>query len=84
MVAMPCAEVVEVGGVLDIFHAANERLAQAGASDQGYAVEVVSPVTAGAAAPPSRHVVASRKGGATSTRREDHVGGYERTPHRCQ
>ena len=44
MLAMPCAEVVEVGGVLDIFYAVNERLAEAGASDQGYAVEVVSPV----------------------------------------
>jgi transcriptional regulator GlxA family with amidase domain len=45
MIVMPCAEVVEVGGVLDIFYAVNERLAQAGTSDQGYAVEVVSPVT---------------------------------------
>jgi transcriptional regulator GlxA family with amidase domain len=44
MVAMPCAEVVEVAGVLDIFYAVNERLDRAGASDQGYAVEVVSPV----------------------------------------
>jgi transcriptional regulator GlxA family with amidase domain len=41
---MPCAEVVEVGGVLDIFYAVNERLARAGTPDQGYAVEVVSPV----------------------------------------
>ena len=45
MVAMPCAEVVEVAGVLDIFYAVNERLDRAGAADQGYAVEVVSPVT---------------------------------------
>ncbi|MGH7415409.1 MAG: GlxA family transcriptional regulator [Candidatus Rokuibacteriota bacterium] len=44
MVAMPCAEVVEVGGVLDIFHAVNERLDRTGASDRGYGVEVVSPV----------------------------------------
>jgi transcriptional regulator GlxA family with amidase domain len=44
MVAMPCQEVVEVGGVLDIFYAVNERLERAGASDQSYAVEVVSPV----------------------------------------
>jgi transcriptional regulator GlxA family with amidase domain len=43
MVAMPCAEVVEVGGVLDIFSIVNERLDQAGAADQGYAVDVVSP-----------------------------------------
>jgi hypothetical protein len=44
MLAMPCAEVVEVGGVLDIFYAVKERLAEAGTSEQGYAVEVVSPV----------------------------------------
>jgi transcriptional regulator GlxA family with amidase domain len=44
MVAMPCAEVVEVGGVLDIFYAVNERLGREGASEPGYAVEVVSPV----------------------------------------
>jgi transcriptional regulator GlxA family with amidase domain len=44
MVAMPCAEVVEIGGVLDIFYAVNERLAQAGTPHHGYAVEVVSPV----------------------------------------
>jgi transcriptional regulator GlxA family with amidase domain len=44
MVVMPCAEIVEVGGVLDVFYAVNERLAAAGTSDQGYAVEVVSPV----------------------------------------
>jgi transcriptional regulator GlxA family with amidase domain len=44
MVAMPCAEVVEIGGVLDIFYAVNERLVAAGTPDQGYAVEVVSPV----------------------------------------
>jgi transcriptional regulator GlxA family with amidase domain len=44
MVAMPCAEVVEIGGVLDIFYAVNERLVAAGTPDPGYAVEVVSPV----------------------------------------
>ena len=44
MLAMPCTEVVEVGGVLDIFYAVKERLAEAGTSEQGYAVEVVSPV----------------------------------------
>src|SRR5262249_60404446 len=43
MLAMPCAEVVEIGGVLDIFYTVNERLAQAGTPDRGYAVEVVSP-----------------------------------------
>src|SRR5262245_19923718 len=44
MVAMPCAEVVEIGGVLDIFYAVHERLAHADTPDHGYAVEVVSPV----------------------------------------
>jgi transcriptional regulator GlxA family with amidase domain len=44
MLVMPCSEVVEVGGVLDIFHAVSERGGQAGAPDAGYAVEVVSPV----------------------------------------
>jgi transcriptional regulator GlxA family with amidase domain len=44
MVAMPCAEVMEIGGTLDVFYAANVVLAEAGSSDQGYAVEVVSPV----------------------------------------
>jgi transcriptional regulator GlxA family with amidase domain len=45
LVAMPCSEVVEVGGALDIFHAANQALARARAADPGYDVEVVSPVT---------------------------------------
>jgi transcriptional regulator GlxA family with amidase domain len=40
LVAMPCREVVEIGGALDIFHAANVRLPP----DRRYAVEVVSPV----------------------------------------
>ncbi len=40
MVAMPCREVVEIGGALDVFYAANVRLPR----DRGYAVEVVSPV----------------------------------------
>jgi transcriptional regulator GlxA family with amidase domain len=40
LVAMPCQEIVEVGGALDIFYAANVRLP----ADRGYAVEVVSPV----------------------------------------
>jgi transcriptional regulator GlxA family with amidase domain len=44
MVAMPCAEVVEIGGALDVFFAANRILARNGAADRGYAVEVVSPV----------------------------------------
>src|SRR5215469_7780017 len=44
MVAMPCAEVMEIGGTLDVFYAANVLLAEAGSSDPGYATEVVSPV----------------------------------------
>ena len=44
MVAMQCAEVMEIGGTLDVFYAANVLLAEAGSSDPGYAVEVVSPV----------------------------------------
>ena len=59
MVAMPCAEVVEIGGVLDIFYVVNERLAQAGAADQGYAVEVVSPVPT-VCAWPGLHLAADR------------------------
>lgn len=45
MIAMPCAEVVEVDGALDIFYAATLVLREAGACDVGYDVEVVSPVT---------------------------------------
>ncbi len=41
MVAMPCREIVEIGGALDIFYAANVRLP----GDHGYVVDVVSPVT---------------------------------------
>jgi transcriptional regulator GlxA family with amidase domain len=44
MIAMPCAEVMEIGGTLDVFYAANILLAEAGSSDPGYALEVVSPV----------------------------------------
>jgi transcriptional regulator GlxA family with amidase domain len=45
LVAMPCSEVVEVDGALDILYAANLALEGAGASDVGYDVQVVSPVT---------------------------------------
>jgi transcriptional regulator GlxA family with amidase domain len=45
MVAMPCTEVVEVDGALDVFYCANLILSRRGGADQGYAVEVVSPVT---------------------------------------
>ena len=41
MVAMPCREIVEIGGALDIFYAANVRLP----GDQSYVVDVVSPET---------------------------------------
>jgi transcriptional regulator GlxA family with amidase domain len=44
VIAMPCTEVVDVAGILDIFYAVNERTGRTGASDAGYAVEVVSPV----------------------------------------
>ena len=44
VVAMPCNEVVEVGGILDIFYAVNEQASRTGAADAGYAAEVVSPV----------------------------------------
>ena len=45
VVAMPCNEVVEVGGILDIFYAVNDQAGRSGASDDvAYAVEVVSPV----------------------------------------
>ena len=43
MIAMPCAEVMEIGGTLDVFYAANLLLAEARSSDPGYAIEVVSP-----------------------------------------
>jgi transcriptional regulator GlxA family with amidase domain len=45
MVAMPCAEVVEVDGALDIFYAANLVLEREDATDVGYDVQVVSPVS---------------------------------------
>jgi hypothetical protein len=52
MVAMPCREVVEISGALDIFYAANVRLPR----DQGYAVEVVSPGLAAAPSPAAPHL----------------------------
>ena len=45
LVALPCDEVVEIDGALDIFYAANLLLGQQGSSDDGYDVEVVSPAT---------------------------------------
>lgn len=44
MVAMPCQEVVEVGGALDALYAAGQVLAAAVGADPGYLAEVVSPV----------------------------------------
>lgn len=44
LVAMPCREIVEIGGVLDVFYAADQLLAREGGRRSGYAVEVVSPV----------------------------------------
>jgi transcriptional regulator GlxA family with amidase domain len=43
VVAMPCTEVVDVAGILDIFYTVNERTDRTRAFDAGYAVEVVSP-----------------------------------------
>ena len=57
VVAMPCNEVVDVGGILDIFYAVNEHASHTGACDAGYAVEVVSPVETVCAWPGLRIVV---------------------------
>jgi transcriptional regulator GlxA family with amidase domain len=43
MVAMPCSEVVEVDGALDILYAANQILEREGTPERCYAVQVVSP-----------------------------------------
>ena len=45
LVALPCTEVVEIDGSLDIFYAANLFLGDPGSSEHGYDVEVVSPTT---------------------------------------
>src|SRR5262245_2046104 len=45
LVALPCTEVVEIDGSLDIFYAANLFLGDPGSSGHGYDVEVVSPAT---------------------------------------
>lgn len=44
ILAMPCAEVVEVPGILDIFFAANQRSGRGNGAEPFYDVEVVSPV----------------------------------------
>ncbi|HEX5030529.1 MAG TPA: helix-turn-helix domain-containing protein [Candidatus Eisenbacteria bacterium] len=43
ILAMPCAEVVEVPGILDIFYGVNQRTGRGGGSDPFYDVEVVAP-----------------------------------------
>lgn len=59
VVAMPCDEVVEVGGLLDIFYAVNHQAGQTAASRGSYTVEVVSPVETVCAWPGLR-IVADR------------------------
>ena len=44
ILALPCAEVVEVPGILDIFFGANQRAGRGNGADPFYDVEVVSPV----------------------------------------
>ena len=44
IIAMPCREVVEVPGILDAFHLANQRTGRGGGSEPFYDVEIVSPV----------------------------------------
>ena len=44
VLAMPNNEIVEVGGLLDIFYAVNERTSHVAISEAAYTVEVVSPV----------------------------------------
>ena len=44
ILAMPCAEVVEVPGILDIFFNANQRAGRGNGADPFYDVEVVSPL----------------------------------------
>jgi transcriptional regulator GlxA family with amidase domain len=44
ILAMPCAEVVEVPGILDVFYAANRRSGRGDGTEPFYDVEVVSPV----------------------------------------
>jgi transcriptional regulator GlxA family with amidase domain len=43
VLAMPCAEVVEVPGILDVFYAANQRNGRGDGTEPFYDVEVVSP-----------------------------------------
>ena len=44
ILALPCAEVVEIPGILDIFFGANQRAGRGNGADPFYDVEVVSPV----------------------------------------
>ena len=43
ILAMPCAEVVEIPGILDIFYGVNQRTGGGGGADPFYDVEVVAP-----------------------------------------
>jgi len=43
ILAMPCAEVVEIPGILDIFYGVNQRTGRGGGLDPFYDVEVVAP-----------------------------------------
>jgi transcriptional regulator GlxA family with amidase domain len=43
ILAMPCAEVIEVPGILDIFYGVNQRTGRGGGADPFYDVEVVAP-----------------------------------------
>ena len=43
ILALPCVEVVEIPGILDIFHGVNQRTGRGEGADPFYNVEVVSP-----------------------------------------
>lgn len=43
ILAMPCAEVIEIPGILDIFYGVNQRTGRGGGADPFYDVEVVAP-----------------------------------------
>lgn len=43
ILALPCAEVVEIPGILDIFYGVNQRTGRGGGADPFYDVEVVAP-----------------------------------------
>ena len=43
ILAMPCPEVVEIPGILDIFYGVNQRTGRGGGADPFYDVEIVAP-----------------------------------------